>query len=70
MKLFVCILRMYQFVLTTNKLHTVGLPISETYTKNQFVNEPEGLQQFQDHHWKALGGENSDLSGPFLCDHF
>ena len=33
--------------------------------KNQFVSEPEGLRQFQDHHWEALGKENSDLPGSF-----
>ena len=39
------------------------------HRKNQFADEPEGLQQFQDHHWKALGEENPDPSGLFLCDH-
>ena len=29
--------------------------------KNQFANEPEGLRQFRDHRWKALGKENPDL---------
>ena len=45
---------------------TAGLPISQTQTKNQFGKEPEGLRQFRDHRWKALGEENSDLSGLFL----
>ena len=49
---------------------TAGLPISDTHTKNQFANEPEGLQQFRDHRWKGLGEENSDLSGLFFCGHF
>ena len=35
------------------------------HRKNQFADEPEGLQQFQDHRWKALGGENLDLTGLF-----
>ena len=51
-------------------LGTAGLPISETHTKNRFANEPEGLQQFQDRRWKALGKDNSDLPGTLLCDYF
>ena len=47
-----------------------GLPFSETHTEHQFANEPEGLRKFRDHRWKALGEENSDLSGIFFCDHF
>ena len=46
------------------------IPISETHTKNQFANEPEGLRQFRDQRWKALGKDNSDLPGLFFCDHF
>ena len=49
---------------------TAGLPISETHKKNQFTNEPEGLRQFRDHCWKALGENNLDLSGSIFCDHF
>ena len=45
---------------------TAGLPISETHTKNQFRKQPEGLRQFRDHRWKALGEKNSGLSGQFL----
>ena len=44
---------------------TVGLPISDMHTDNQFANEPEGLRHFRDHRWKALSEENPDLSGPF-----
>ena len=51
------------------KLTTAGLPISETHTKNQFADKPEGLRQFRDHRWKALDEENSDLPGIFFCDH-
>ena len=40
---------------------TAGLPIRYLHTKNQFADEPEGLRQFLDHRWKALGKENSDL---------
>ena len=39
--------------------HTAGLPISKTHKKHQFADKPEGLRQFRDHHWKALGKENS-----------
>ena len=28
--------------------------------KKQFVSKPQGLQQFRDHCWKALGKENSE----------
>ena len=49
---------------------TAGLPISDTHTKNQFANGPEGLRHFRDHRWKALGEENPDLSGPFLFRHY
>ena len=47
-------------------LATAGLPILRTHTKNQFGKQPEGLRQFRDRRWKALGEENSDLSGHFL----
>ena len=46
-------------------LTTAGLLI-RTHTENQFADELEGLRHFRDHHWKALGGENSDLSDLFL----
>ena len=49
---------------------TAGLPISETHTKNQSADEPEGLKHFGDHWWEALGKENSDLSGLFLFRHY
>ena len=49
---------------------TAGLPISDTHTKNQFADELEGLRQFRDHRWKALGEENPDLSGLFLFRHY
>ena len=39
-------------------------------TKNQFASKPEGLQQFRDQGWKALGKDNSDLSGLFLFRHY
>ena len=39
-------------------------------TKNKFADEPEGLRQFRYHRWKALGEENSDLPGIFLCNLF
>ena len=45
---------------------TAGLLFLETHTKNQFGKELEGLRQFRDHGWKALGEENSDLSDLFL----
>ena len=32
-----------------NNHDTAGLPISETHTKKQLANEPEGLRQFRDH---------------------
>ena len=40
---------------------TAGLPILWTHTKKQFGKEPEGLRQFRDHSWKALGEENPNL---------
>ena len=46
----------------------IGRPIRAD--KNQFTNEPEGLRHFRDHRWKALGEENSILSGPFLFRHY
>ena len=45
---------------------TAGLTISETHTKKLFANEPEGLRQFQDQRWKALGEENPNLPGIFV----
>ena len=54
------------FAINAQHATTAGLPISETHTKNQFGKQPEGLRQFRDHRWKALGEENSDLSGLFL----
>ena len=44
---------------------TTGSPISDTHLKNQFADKLEGLRQFWDHRWKALGEENSDF-----CDYF
>ena len=38
--------------------------------EKSFFKEPEGLRQFRDHRWKALGKKNSDLTGIFFCDHF
>ena len=54
------------------ELNSAGLPISvsETHTKNQFANEPEGTRQFRDHHWKVLGEKSSDLPSIFFCNHF
>ena len=52
--------------LNTKLWNTAGIPISETHTKYQFCKQPEGLRPFRDHRWKALGEENSDLSGLFL----
>ena len=49
---------------------TAGLPISDTHTKSQFADKPEGLRHFRYHHWKALGKENSDLFGLFLLKHY
>ena len=55
-------LSMYQrYKLFEEQEDTAGLSISETHTENQFPNKPEGLRQFKNHRWKALGGENSDL---------
>ena len=51
-------------------MFTAGLPISETHTKNQFLDEPEELRQFRDHSLKGLGEENLDLSGLFLFKHY
>ena len=56
---------MDQWCLTLG-IHTAGLPIRYQPTNNQFAGEPEGLRHFWDHHWKALGKENSDLPGLFL----
>ena len=50
-------------------LQTAELPIEETHTKNQFADETEGLRQFHEHRWKALGEENSDIPGIFFRDH-
>ena len=47
-----------------------GLDLKYNPTKNQFADTPEGLRQFLDHRWKALGKENSDLSGLFLFKHY
>ena len=49
---------------------TAGLDVQYELTKNQFPDEPEGLRQFRDHRWKALGEVNLDLTGLFFCDHF
>ena len=38
----------------------------EKSTKKQFRKQPDGLRQFREYRWKALGKENSDLSGLFL----
>ena len=51
-------------------LSTVGFLISEAHMKNQFAKESEGLRQFRDHRWKALGEENSYLLGLFLFRHY
>ena len=48
-----------------SKYITAELPVSETHTKNQFADKPEGLRQFRDQCWKALGEENSDMPGIF-----
>ena len=45
------------------------MPLSANHV-TQFAKKPEGLRQFRDHRLKALGKENSDLSGLFLCDPF
>ena len=50
----------------TTVMGTAGLDPQKKHTKNQVPDEPEGLRQFRDHHWKALGEENSDLLGIFL----
>ena len=49
---------------------TAGLLFLETHTNNQFGKQPEGLQHFRDHRWKALGEENPDLSGLFFFRHY
>ena len=49
---------------------TAESPISETHTKNQFGKQPEGLRQFRDRRWKALGEKNSDLSSLFLFEQY
>ena len=49
---------------------TAGLLFLETHMDNQFAKKPEGLRQFREHRWKALGGENPDLSGLFLFRHY
>ena len=59
-----------QDVWSIQKTTTAGLLISDTHTKSQFSDEPEGLRHFQDHRWKALGEENPILSGPFLFRHY
>ena len=40
---------------------TARLDVQYEPTKNQFVSEPEGLQHFRDHRWKALGEESPNL---------
>ena len=40
---------------------TAGLDVQYEPTKNQFTDKPEGLRQFRDHRWKALGKENPNL---------
>ena len=55
---------MYIMILPWNIVYSwIGRPI---WADNQFANEPEGLRQFQDRRWKALGEENPDLSGLFF----
>ena len=49
---------------------TAGLLILRKHTNKYFANEPEGLRQFRDHRWKALGEDNPDLSGLFLFRHY
>ena len=49
---------------------TAGLNVQYEPMKNQFPDEPEGFRQFRDHRWKALGKENSDLSGLSLFGHY
>ena len=49
---------------------TAKLDPQYTQMKNDFANKPKGLRRFRDHCWKALGKENSDLLGLFLCDPF
>ena len=36
--------------------------------KNWIASERKGLQQIQDHEWKALDEKNADLGDLFLCD--
>ena len=57
-------------IIATVGMYTAGLLISYTHTNNQFAKQPEGLRQFRDHRWKALGEDNPDLRGIFFCDHF
>ena len=45
---------------------TAGLDVKSEPTKNIFAGKSEGLRQFRDHHWKALGKENPNLLGPVL----
>ena len=59
-----------RYTLVTRVRVTAGLDVQYELTKNQFANEPEGLRQFQDHRWKALGKENQDLLGLFLYNLF
>ena len=60
----------FEYITSYSPVHTAGLSISDTHTKNQFANEPEGLRHFRGYHWKALGKENPILSGPFLFRHY
>ena len=44
-----------QMICQQTERPTAGLDPRCTNTKNQFPNEPEGLRQFRDQRWKALG---------------
>ena len=57
---------MYYFLVEV----TAGLDVEYKPAKNQFSNEPKGLQHFLDHRWKALGEENLNLLGLFLFRHY
>ncbi len=55
---------------STSVSSTAGFPMKYLHTKNQFANKPKGPRQIRDHEQKALGKENLDLRGLFLCDTF
>ena len=49
----------------TRQHNTAGLELHYKHTKNLFACDSEGLLQFRDHRWKALGEEKPDLPGKF-----